>query len=445
MSLSLTRLGPAFLIVLACLSGPSRAALLGDVDGDGRVTTLDAVRLIQVAAGVRTPLHRDRLLGDVAPPRSTALVNEGRHEYGDGTLDVQDVVAVLRIAVGLAKKRDLGPVVIDLAGSGPPSLQDVRKTLAQNPEKTRDGPAQSIYLFDPWDMAIAPDGVIFFTEYGTGRIRKLSPDGQVTTLSGGLFPGFADGPPAVARFYRPEGITFLPDGSLVVADTYNHAIRRISLNGWVSTLAGNGKPGRQDGRGRDASFNTPSGISTDPDGNIYVADTFNNLIRKVTPDGQVTTLAGTGASGYYDTNPLGSTFLNPGGLLYDPRDGGVFVADTGNHAIRKITQGRVTTLAGNGTPGFLDGSGPTTRFNNPFSVALDAQDRLYIADWINERVRVLLPNGSVNTLAGSEGYGYRDGPALSAKLKGLMNVRVGPNGWVYLADTDNERIRVIAP
>jgi sugar lactone lactonase YvrE len=424
---------------------PVRAAILGDLNGDDRVTVQDAVRLTKIMAFSRAPSSYELLYGDCSPVSAAGNATPSLWTFGDGRISSDDVAAVLRYAAGIEPPREIGMAALTLAGSGPTVHQSVKKVAAQNSLLVEDGPANSIYLWDPWDLALAPTGEIYFTEYIGNRIRVLETDGAIRTLAGSLTRGYIDASGSRARFDGPMGLALLPDGSLVVADSANHAIRKVTPQGVVTTLAGNGRNGSRNGRGSGATFYTPNGVATDPYGNVYVADSDNSLIRKIDPTGQVTTLAGS-QRGFDDGPASVARFKFPSGVLYDPRDGGVFVVDMGNNRIRKVTaDSQVVTLAGNGEVGHLDGAGPDAEFFYPYGIDLDPQGRLWIADWLNQSVRILTPDGTVKTIAGQLPESYVDGPASYAKFKGLMNVRVGPSGRVYLADTDNERIRVLIP
>lgn len=436
-------------VLLLAAVPPSHAALMGDVDGDRQVTVGDAVRLLQGITGLRPSTAREKLLGDLWPEQETAQILHRRWTKGDGELTPADAVSVLKTAIGMQPLRDIGPVVYDVAGFGPFFTANAEKLHRENSPLVGDGPAEQILLFDPYDAAIGSGGEVYFTEYATGRIRVLETNGYVRTLAGGLTQGYVDGKGHRARFNRPMGIALLPDGSLVVADAFNHVIRRVTLNGEVTTLAGSGRPGWYDSWGTGASFNWPNGVGTDPDGNVYVADTSNHVIRKIATNGEVTTLAGEGEPGFQDGQGERARLYHPTGVFFDPRDGSLLIAEMSNHAIRKLTkEGYVSTLAGNGLPGHGDGHGRNAEFTAPYGVDLDPQGRIWIADWKGGMVRVLYPeqNNKVETAAGiPPDGGYIEGPALEARFKGLMYVRYAPNGMVYLTDTDNQRIRVLAP
>jgi sugar lactone lactonase YvrE len=397
--------------------------------------------LIQLLTLKREPTPRERVLGDVWPAGEGQVLDH-RWSAGDGTLDFEDVAEVLRLATGLRKTSDIGPIVLDIAGSGP----TFRQNPTDDPYKSGDGGVDDVYLYDPWDLAVAPTGEIYFTEYVANRVRALDTQGKIRTLAGYAKEGFQDGHGVVARFRHPIGIARLPDGSLAVADTLNHAIRRVTLGGDVTTLAGTGKRGFKDGPGVEAQFNEPNGIAADPQGNLYVADELNNRIRKITPDGFVSTLAGEGGKGFEDGPGPDARLFWPTGVTYDPRDGSLFIADMNNHAIRKLTPtGELVTLAGNGVKGTSDGYGSQAQFRIPYGTDLDSEGRLWIADWGNETIRVMQPDGRVETFAGSKPAGHIEGPAPFAKFDGLMNVRVGQNGILFVTSTDNERIQAVFP
>jgi sugar lactone lactonase YvrE len=222
-----------------------------------------------------------------------------------------------------------------------------------------------------------------------------SPIGTVTTLAGTAGPsGSADGTGADARFNTPNGVAVDGDGNVYVTDRQNHTVRKITPAGVVTTLAGTaGSSGSADGTGADARFNSPNGVAVDGGGNVYVADTYNHTVRKVTPAGVVTTLAGTATRwGSADGTGADARFRHPNGVAVDG-EGNVYVADSSNHSIRKITSvGVVTTWAGGVTTnGFVDGSGPFARFNAPYGVAVDGGGNVYVADTYNYLIRKVTP------------------------------------------------------
>ena len=216
-------------------------------------------------------------------------------------------------------------------------------------------------------------------------------DGIVTTLIGGTGVAFADGNGTTARVYHPAGLAVDSSGNLYVADTYNHRIRKITPASDVTTVAGSGTATFADGTGAAASFCFPEGVAVDSSGNLYVADAYNHLIRKITPAGVVTTLAGSSSSGYADGTGVAASFNQPHGVATDSF-GNIYIGDYYNHRIRQVSPaGVVTTLAGNvtgiGNGAFADGTGAAASFNSPFGVAVDSSGNVYVADYGNNRIR----------------------------------------------------------
>ena len=281
-------------------------------------------------------------------------------------------------------------------------------------------------------------------------IRKITPAGVVSTLAGlAGSSGSADGTGSAARFCYPYGVAVDGSGNVYVADTDNYTIRKITPAGVVSTLAGlAGSSGSADGTGSAARFDYPYGVAVDGSGNVYVADSGNNTIRKITPAGVVSTLAGmAGSSGSADGTGSAARFNYPTGVAVDG-SGNVYVADTGNNTIRKITPaGVVSTLAGTaGSSGSADGTGSAARFYYPYGVAVDGSGNVYVADNDNYTIRKITPAGVVSTLAGLAGSsGSADGTGSAARFYYPYGVAVDGSGNVYVADTDNDTIRKITP
>ena len=308
----------------------------------------------------------------------------------------------------------------------------------------------------PYGVAVDMSGNVYVADTGNNRIRKITPNGNVTTLAGSGSRGYADGQGTAAIFHSPFGdLAVDGSGNVYVADTNNNRIRKITPSGDVTTLAGSGRnsfngdtaviegSSYADGPGTKASFASPSGVAVDGSGNVYVADTGNHRIRKITPGGNVTTLAGSGSIGHVDGQGSEASFYEPTGVAVD-ESRNVYVADKGNARIRKITpSGNVTTLAGSGSRGYGEGQGTAASFAYPYGLAVDGVGNVYVADNGNNRIRKITPSGNVTTLAGSGSYGSTDGPGTSASFNSSTGVAVDGSGNVYVADMFNHRIRKI--
>ncbi|RMG74165.1 MAG: hypothetical protein D6722_02805 [Bacteroidetes bacterium] len=255
---------------------------------------------------------------------------------------------------------------------------------------TQDGPGATATFHEPWGIAAAPDGTLYVADSRNHRIRIITPDGMVSTLAGDGVSGVVDGPGASARFALPTGITVAGDGYVYVCDHLGHTIRQISPGGFVSTLAGSPmQTGSADGIGAAATFYRPYGMELGPDNNLYVADEWNHLIRRVTLAGQVTTVAGTGALGSLD-GPVDTAQLNYPWDVTLTDDGTLFIMDGGNHVIRRVSPGgMVDTYAGEaGTQGAIDGEGPDASFNGATSLThVPGTEVLYVGDAYNHLIR----------------------------------------------------------
>jgi serine/threonine-protein kinase len=280
---------------------------------------------------------------------------------------------------------------------------------------------------------------VYVVDTENSKIKWITPDGSVTKLVGTSY-GLTDGTKDKAAFLFPNAGVMDNDGNIYIADEYNYAIRKIDKDGYTTTVAG-GTPGDTDGKGK-YSFQNPSGVAIDKNGLLYVADQFNNKIKTVTLDGDVKTFAGTGAAGAQDGPGTTATFNRPVGIAID-KDGNIYVGDLFNHLIRKITPaGVVSTLAGSGASGFADGKGTAAKFNFPAGLAIDAKGILYVADSDNHRVRMVDTNGNVSTLTGSTS-GYLDGLTGTALFKSPREIDINSDGTIYVVDSGDNRIRKI--
>lgn len=268
-----------------------------------------------------------------------------------------------------------------------------------------------------------------------------SANAQVVSTFVGSTEGFINATGTAAQFNRPNGICKSTSGNFYVADLLNNQIRKITPQGVVTTLAGTTE-GYSDGLGTTAQFDHPYGVCADPSGNVYVADTYNTKIRKITPSGFVSTFAGS-TQGFANGTGTTAKFYSPTGICIDP-SGNIFVVDAGNNKIRKITPtGIVSTFAGS-TAGYTNGTGTAAKFSFPFGICSDNGGNLYVADANNSKIRKITPTGNVTTLAGSD-QGFNDGNGNAAQFKDPYGVCTDSAGNVYVADTSNNRIRKITP
>jgi sugar lactone lactonase YvrE len=324
-------------------------------------------------------------------------------------------------------------------------------TLAGSADKTGsvDGSGNSARFNYPFGITVDGGGNVYVADFENSTIRKIT-GGNVTTLAGSpQQAGSADGQGNAAQFNHPEGVSVDGAGNVYVIDTSNQTVRKISPGGSVSTLAGTpGLTGQADGLGWAARFFYPGGIAVDGAGNVYVADTGNHSLRVLAPSDAVTTVAGSaGQEGGTDGTGRAALFAYPDGVAVDGA-GNAYIADTNNNTIRKMTAaGVVTTLAGTaGPPGSADGSGGGARFNSPTGVAVDGGGNLYIADAGNSTIRKITAGGAVSTLAGQAGSGgSADGGGAAARFNAPEGIAVDGAGNVYVADTNNSTIRKIAP
>lgn len=350
---------------------------------------------------------------------------------------------------------------------------------ARNPagKEVFTGVGSAIHFYYPTGVAVDAAGTVYVADQGTHTIRKVSPTGKISTLAGeaglqNVDSLTIDGPGAMVWFSNPTGVAVDASGTVYVADTGTQLIRKITPAGMVSTLAGHwDKEGNNDGFGKAAHFKGPCGIAVDAAGTVYVADTGNDCIRKISPAGLVSTLAGSGRGHYADGSGAAATFDGPTGVAVDAI-GNVYVADTGNHRICKISPaGTVSTVAGATPPSsyspefeigsYVNGRGLEARFYRPTGVAVDATGTVFVLDSENFAIRKISPDGEVSTLAGITETAAAKEAAASlnrrmAKRPGKVHhkthafhepfgLAVDKNGMVYVADTGNHRIRTISP
>jgi len=289
-------------------------------------------------------------------------------------------------------------VAINGGGDAVPKSYIVSTLAGTGDVGATDGPGLSATFSYPVGIAIGPDGSLYVADSGNNKIRKVAADGTVSTYAGTSTSGQTNGSCASATFYYPMGVAVDAAGNVYVADSWNYDIRKIDLECQVTTLAGSGKAGAADGTSTAASFNYPTGLTLDASDNVYVADQQNIKIRKVDPNGAVTTFAGTGTSGYTDGQALNAMFDVPTAIAMDAV-GTLYVGD--DNYIRKIANGQVDTLAGRGASGLIDGMGTFAAFNSPWGITIDANGNLLVADFDNNAVRQVTPNARSQRLRGA--------------------------------------------
>jgi sugar lactone lactonase YvrE len=306
-----------------------------------------------------------------------------------------------------------------------------------------DGAGEAARFCQPHGVAIDGAGNVYVADYYNYAIRKIAPDGRVTTLAGCMGePGSTDGTGNAARFDKPQGVAVDASGNVYVSDSGNHTIRKVTADGAVTTFAGRpGEQGHADGAGREARFRSPSGVAVDGGGNVYVADSYNHVIRKINASGSVSTLAGkvelkggVTVGGFAEGKGAAAKFRTPRGVAVDGA-GNVYVADTENAVIRKILpDGSVKTLAGSaGSVGYANGTGTVVRFSAPQSVAVDASGNLYVTDAGNQVVRKITQAGLASTVTNG-----------LARFPSPRGIAVDRQGNLLVSDNDAQVISRIA-
>jgi sugar lactone lactonase YvrE len=324
------------------------------------------------------------------------------------------------------------------SGGGPaatPEPQEVVTLAGAREAGYADGAGAQARFNFPQALALAPDGALFVADRLNHRIRKVLPDGTTSTVAGTGAAGFAEG--AMAKFDEPSGLALAADGTLFVADAWNHRIRAVAPDGTVSTLAGSGVPGDADGQGNAAAFDHPGALAVGADGALYVADEYAQTIRRVAMDGTVTTVAGDGYSkGHLDGPGTDARLTFPVGLAA-AADGSLYVAERDACYLRKVdAAGAVSTLnpLTNYRCGFGDGALANAFINNALGLAIAPDGGLLIADTLDGKLRkVDLAAGQASTLAGSD-PGFHDGARARARFLGPVAVAAAADGTLYVAD-----------
>ncbi len=316
----------------------------------------------------------------------------------------------------------------------------------------KNGIGKEALLNQPNGLAVDAQGNLYIADQGNHCIRKVTPDGNVSVYAGSRTPGFKDGPTNQARFNGPCGMTVDTKGNLYVCDYYNHCIRKITPSGQVSTYAGLGLQGYKDGKADQAMFNYPLAVVADKQGNLYVGDFENHAIRKITPDGMVSTFVG-GKRGYKDGTGEYAQIAGPASLSID-KEGNIYMVDVYNSAIRKITpSGYTTTVLSKDLKGFVDSTiviGQLTfkssglSLGNGGGILVDNDGDLYIADGPGNVVLfVNMSTKVVKVLAGNGIPGLIDGEGLKARFNDPIELAKDPRGFIYVADFSNHAVRKI--
>ncbi len=312
-------------------------------------------------------------------------------------------------------------------------------------------PATAAEIYAPRQTAFDRNGNMYITDRNNQRVRKVSPSGIVTTLAGSGAAGFSGdgGPATIARMTDPSGVVTDTFGNLYVGE--GSSIRKIDTLGIISTYAGKDSAGYSGdgGPATSAKIYNPEELAIDKSGNIYIADASNHRIRKVSPSGIISTVAGTGVPGFSgDGGPATSAQIHtPEGLSVDDA-GNIYIGDLNNLRIRKVnTAGIISTYVGNGTSGWTGDNGPATAAEITLATGLrnDKEGNLYIADANNSLIRKVDASGIITTIAGNGIFAYAGdgGPATNAELNGAVGVNVDQSGNIYISDWSNNRIRKI--
>ena len=398
--------------------------------GDHLLRVVNPDGIIHIAAGTSFP----EFGGDYGTPTAAAL-----HTPTDVAIDSSGNLFIAD--KGNAAIREItGGAIITFAGNASIGFSG------------DNGSANKAGLIGPVAVTTDSSGNVFFAEENDSRIRKVDKSGTITTVAGNGTGNFAGdgGSATAAQLNSPTGIAVDGSGNLFIADSANLRIRKVSGT-TIGTVAGNGLNSfsGDDWPATSAQLDAPQGLAVDDSGNIYVADTANHVVRKVGTDGIISRFAGTGTAGFGGDNAAATSAQldSPRGVAVDAA-GSVYIADTLNARVRKVSGGVITTVAGSGTPGFGgDGGSPTSAMlNTPTGVAVDSNGNLYISDLNNQRIRKV-SGGTITTAAGTglQSFGGDGGNAIDAQLNLPQGVAVDRSGNLYIADTGNNRVRLVTP
>ena len=295
----------------------------------------------------------------------------------------------------------------------------------------------------PFDIVVDSDGNLYVADSLNHQIKKVSTNGTVTVFAGNGTSALIDGTGTNASFNNPIGLAIDSSNNIYVADYKNHSIRKITPQGVVTTIAGSGTNGNSDGDVSTASFYYPTDIALDSNGNIFVTDFYNYKIRKITPAGVVSTFAGSGKSGNKDGSGIEASFNLPNSLAIDSDDN-IYVADLKNNKIRKVTkEGVVTTYAGSGAEGLYNSADKLeANFNKPTDLALDNDGNLYVSDYVNHVIRIIKKDGGVESYAGTGIDSDSDGYALASGLSYPYGLAYH-DGVLYVSEYGNNKIKKV--
>jgi sugar lactone lactonase YvrE len=440
--------GPAS---LASLNGPASLALdpaTGDLyiadAGNNRIRKIRADGTIVTIAGSGAV----RAYGGDGGPATAALLASPQGVYFDAPSHSVFVADTLNNRV---RKIDANGIITTVAGNGSGGYYGDQMK------------ATDASVFEPTGVLLDPAGNIFIADQYNHRVRKVDTSGTISTYAGSLAGGriegvqvpLGDGLPApLARLYFPTSLLLDGAGNLYITDTWDHRVRKVDPNGFISTVAGSGTAayGGDGGPATAAMLDYPEGVAIHPATHeLYFSDTDNHRVRRIDAGGDIHTVAGNGSTTFYgDGGPAaGASLYYPSSVASVP-DGTLLISDVWNQRIRAIrSDGTITTIAGNGESGFAGDGGPASSasFNYPNDIARDTAGNLYVADTLNNRVRKIDTTGKVSTVAGSGlgGYDGDDQPAVEASLKQPFGVAVDAAGNLFIADTGNNRIREVTP
>ncbi|HTR55924.1 MAG TPA: DUF4215 domain-containing protein [Kofleriaceae bacterium] len=401
---------------------------------DERVRRVDAAGTIDTFAGNGSA----GFAGDGGAATAAELANP----FGVA-VDAQGVVSIADTTNQRVRRVAADGTIATTAGNG---------TLGFGVE---GGAATSAQVGAPWGVAVDAMGRIYIADNTSQRIRRVELDGTISTVAGTGLSGYSGdgGPATAAQLNGALGVALDAAGRVYIVDTNNHAVRRVDLDGTITTIAGTGHPGfsGDNGPATSAQLYDPLGVAVDTAGNVYIADTYNRRIRRVDTSGTITTIAGNDTAGYGgDGGPaIAATLTFPSGIVIDGQ-GGIVLSDGNNNRVRRIdSSGYINTIAGTGIAGYNgDGIAATTaELSTPYGVAVDGSGRVLIADCINQRVRRIDGSGTITTIAGTgvAGSSGDAAPASAATFGRPIGVAVGGDAAIFIADKDNNRIRRIDP